>query len=240
VQTQCYALTDPLEIELPSADEGQEEAEQRRQLLRATGLTGRLDHEASTAEQAQKLWLATQAYPELVERVYRLWRGFLPTTYRLIEYRFDEIPVESLEAISVAQQLGCFDRIEIWTPEGNSFFGYLARKIDVAREKLAELAKDIDPMAVGVVVGPDGVEHFFQLVRWGEALLPLNKIKRHVRSVQWRLRLLFKILPTLLGCALLAGYYILIERLGFWPVVGTTIGAVVVLAGLVFMASLDD
>ena len=63
--------------------------------------------------------------------------------------------MEALQAIERAQQVGCFEYIEIWTPEGNTFHELAKKKILRAGNKLADIGErmsvGIDPMAVGIV-----------------------------------------------------------------------------------------
>lgn len=226
MQTENYALTDVAELTLPEDRCLSDEDRQRQKLLKATGMKDRLSFEQESVESTDKLWLATQAYPELVGRTRRLWRAFLPTVRRIDEYRYDAVPVEALEAIQTAQRLGCFTRIVIWTPEGNSFKAAVLRKFGMVRDRMAALFDSLDPMAVGIVVGPGGEKHFFQIARWGEALLPMSKIKSHVWRLQARLFLLFVVLPVLLFSIACVSYYMLIEHFGYGPVLGVTGAAV--------------
>lgn len=97
----------------------------------------------------------------LIDEELKTWTSFLPTKYSQnslawIGYTFDTIPDEVLEQISTADSLRLFHDIQIWTPEQRRLF---------------------DPMAVGVVYGPDRQVSYFPIVRWGEALATLGDIK---------------------------------------------------------------
>ncbi|MDB5185084.1 MAG: hypothetical protein JWN38_892 [Candidatus Saccharibacteria bacterium] len=218
---------------LPSSDELTSQNAERLALLKSTGFESVEKWEAKGEPQ---LYTASTLYPELTGSLEKVWRSFLPTVYReRYSYRYDAPPTQALQAIQTAEQLGCFSRIEIWTPEGNSFFGLVARTCKVMQHKLAELSSKIDPMAVGVVTDQRGVDHYFQIVRWGEALQSLTQIKRHVQKVNWMARLLFVVLPFLLGVIAVAGYINSIQQNGYGPTIGYTClyGFVAAAVGLV-------
>lgn len=233
MQVQTYGLKPLQEVELPSADEGLEEVARRNALMEELGFEARLHHEKKTAEQSQKFWLARQMYPEMTGKSLKLWRRFLPTSCKRSDFKFDEIPIEALEAIKTASESNCFDKIEIWTPEGNNLSAYLLRALDAAkestREALASIRSKVDPMAVGIVIDEYGKRHYFQIVRWGEALLPLKKIKKYVRSVRQRAAVLLGVVPAVVAAMLIAGYIIAFLTFGFWPVVGVTAAACAIL-----------
>ncbi len=218
---------------LPSADEQTAERERRLALLRSTGFNQLSAWEMSGED---KLFTATTLFPELTGKSFKLWRGFLPTTPHINEYRYDIIPTEALEAIRTAQQLNCFSRIEIWTPEGNSFFGLVARKLEVAKDKLEELSSRIDPMAVGVVVDHKGREHYVQIVRWGESLLPISQIKRHIRTVNWKARMLLVVLPILIVLGTIAALLDSVQQNGYENTIIGTLTAFCVIGSLGLVA----
>ena len=223
---------------LPSADEQTAERERRLELLLDAGFG---DLMAWELDGEDKLFTAKALFPELTGKDYKLWRSFLPTIRDLDAYRYDNVPTEALEAIATAQRLNCFDRIEVWTPEGNSFLGLVARKLEVARDRLGELSSKIDPMAVGIALDYNGREHYFQIVRWGESLLPLKEIRQHVRLVNWKARFLGLVLPLLLAVFAVAAEANAIQHHGFAPtIVLTLMGALVLMFALCVLLLIAD
>lgn len=120
----------------------------------------------------EKLGLAANAclpeipYPEIAGRDLLIWDSFLLCSYSRNReqwggYIFDCIPQSALDEIEAALDADVFTDIEIWTPE----------------------KRRTDPMAVGVLGSRDPNSRFvrgrfFKIVRWGEALLPLEEIER--------------------------------------------------------------
>ena len=236
MQTQSFLLQDPGVLEKPN--ELTTELEARHQLLNEVGFHAVHQWEKTGED---RLFAANTLYPEMTGKQFRLWRSFLPTERSFENYRFDTPPTEALEAIQTAKQLGCFDRIEIWTPEGNDFLGFFMRRFESLQDKAREFGDRIDPMAVGIIRDINGQEHYYQIVRWGEALKPLKKIKRHVRSVNWRMRLLFVLLPALVAVAAIACYTAGILLVGFWTMLmWTAISIVACVVLLVLMAATVD
>lgn len=234
MQTLSFIKQDP--TTLPSADEQTGQLAHRREKLDRLEFHGVRRWETQGADQ---LFTATTLFPELKGRTFKLWKQFLPTTVRdFRNYRFDSPPDEALDAIQTAKDLGCFDRIEIWTPEGNSFLGLVARKVGAAQDKLAELGSRIDPMAVGVVTDRNGKEQFFQIVRWGESLKDIKAIKRHVASVNWRARLLFILLPLLGLFTGMTAWYQGVEHFGYGAMLFYSLIAIMVLCLVAMMGAI--
>lgn len=94
-----------------------------------------------------------------------IWKNFLPATYSSAygswrSYRFDTIPLPVLEKMVEAQGSGYFRELQIWTPE----------------------EAQVDPLCVGV----DDLSNYYPIARWGESLLPFEKIRRLVTKKQGR------------------------------------------------------
>lgn len=227
MQVQSFLL-DEVPAVLPSGDELTDELLERRALLDELGFTN-LAHWESEGE--VKFFTAKMLFPELTGRNMRLWRQFLPTHHASASsYTFDNVPQEALEHIRTATRLGCFERIEIWTPEGNSFLGLAARKLHVAKEKLAEFGERIDPMAVGVARDINGNERLFQIVRWGESSLQaIEAIRRHVRMVNWKATALLVILPFVVMTLLVSAYVNGIQQWGYGDMFSFTLLAAALL-----------
>lgn len=237
MQTQSFLLKEPTTDDLPSADELTDEVKQRQALLGELRFHTVQHWETAGAD---KLFRAQMFYPELSGKTYKLWRQFLPTTVQEREfrdYRFDAPPTEALEAIKTAKELQCFARIEIWTPEGNSFMGYAARKLKASEEKIRKFGDRIDPMAVGVAVDQNGVEYYHQIVRWGESLQEVKKIKAHVAKVNWQARLLFWVLPVLVATFGVAAYVVGIQNFGFATMILYTLLGILFTAFLVVLTA---
>jgi hypothetical protein len=116
-------------------------------------------------------------YPELTGEVLSLWQSYLLVSTKLEDAPYwlrDNMPGVILEQLGKAQKTNLFDRIEIWTRSG-------------------------DPMAVGVTGG----EHtrYFSIVRWGDAKLTLEQVKKRLRAEKW----LFRLLPVAIVVIFLVG-----------------------------------
>jgi hypothetical protein len=201
--TQDYLLVDTSEVEEIKLRSSSDQIRQRRERLEQLGFES-----LSRAEThiAPKVDMATTLWPELKGLELVTWNKFLPTARTIRNFQFDRIPDEALDAIELANQAGCFDSIEIWTPEGNGLIGRISRSLEAAREKMRVLVESTDPMAVGIVKDLDGTERYFSIVRWGEALLPIEKIRQRVRAVDWQVWTLARILPAL-GIVTALGFY---------------------------------
>jgi hypothetical protein len=98
-------------------------------------------------------------YPELYGEELEVWRKYLPIRrpVRNLDSRFDreDIPVPVITEIERAKKIpGLFDRVEIWSRTG-------------------------DPIAVGIMWGEK--PRYFSIVRWGDAELTLDQVKRILR-----------------------------------------------------------
>lgn len=161
--------------------------EERNDQLTRIGLTALLEAE----RRAAPIEFARVIYPELTkdsndEWDATVWEAFLPTVYSLEDFAYDSIPKAALDDIEEAQKSGLFDRIEIWSPEGNDFKS--RRQEEAQRREI--LARSLDPMAVGILTNPNGVEQRFAITRWGESLKPFAEIKAYTQRVERQLRTL--------------------------------------------------
>jgi hypothetical protein len=105
------------------------------------------------------------SYPELAGEELRLWQTYLPVTTELGNMPFwfyDHTPQPVIKQLQKAQRQHLFDRIEIWSRSG-------------------------DPMAVGVIDG--GRTRYFSIVRWGDAELTLEQLRKMLRLEDWLLSL---------------------------------------------------
>jgi hypothetical protein len=232
VQTISYLNTDQLEAVRNQADEGQAAQRAHHGLLASAGFS--TAHNWETGGRV-RYDMAQLLYPELTGRRLRMWRHFLPTEVDPERHNFDTPPTEALEHISTARGLACFDRIMVWTPEGSGFFGRTIRWLEAAAETVQRMTNQIDPMAVGIVRDRDGVDHYFQITRWGESLKSIGRIRREVWVTNMQIRLIYQVMPLLLTVIGFIGYSRAIGHFGFWPVIGVT---VVSCAGLAFAAGI--
>ena len=101
-------------------------------------------------------------YPELSGEELAVWQKYLPMRreIRNLSSRRYTIPDPAIAEIKKATR--SFDRIEIWS-------------------------RADDPMAVGVI--GEGQPRYFSIVRWGDAKLTVEQLKRRLRVEQWLLLL---------------------------------------------------
>ena len=101
-------------------------------------------------------------YPELSGEELALWQEYLPMRREIRKpfSRFNTIPDLAIAEIKKATR--SFDRIEIWS-------------------------RADDPMAVGVI--GEGKPRYFSIVRWGDAKLTVEQLKRRLRVEKWLLLL---------------------------------------------------
>ena len=102
-------------------------------------------------------------YPELSGEELEVWRKYLPMRRQIrnLDSRLNRetIPGPVMTDIERAKKApGLFDRIEIWS-------------------------RTDDPMAVGII-GEDK-PRYFSIVRWGDAELTLEQVKKRLRLEQW-------------------------------------------------------
>ncbi len=218
------------DVQLPSADEGLEEVEARQELLSQLGLTRLGNYERHTLGRLEKAGLL---YPELTGKALRTWRKFLPTQRRLDNFDFDLPPTEALQAIKTAKEQGCFDHIEIWTPDGNRARDFIAQFIqtlaDTTSSKLQAFRARLDPMAVGVIEDADGSKRCYQIVRWGESLVPFKKVQGKVRRTNIVLAAVCAVLLTAAAYGA-ASYYNGIVQHGFVAMIVISLITIVCLA----------
>ena len=105
-------------------------------------------------------------YPELSGEELTVWRKYLPMRreIRNLDSRLDRetIPGPALTDIERAKQVpGLFDRIEIWS-------------------------RTDDPMVVGII--GEEKPRYFSIVRWGDAELTLEQVKKRLQVEKWVLR----------------------------------------------------
>jgi hypothetical protein len=101
-------------------------------------------------------------YPELSGEELAVWQEYLPIRREIRKpfSRFNTIPDLAIAEIKKATR--SFDRIEIWS-------------------------RADDPMAVGVI--GQGKPRYFSIVRWGDAKLTVEQLKRRLRVENWLLLL---------------------------------------------------
>jgi hypothetical protein len=101
-------------------------------------------------------------YPELSGEELALWQEYLPMRREIRKpfSRFNTIPDLAIAEIKKATR--SFDRIEIWSRAN-------------------------DPMAVGVI--GEEKPRYFSIVRWGDAKLTVEQLKRRLRVEKWLLLL---------------------------------------------------
>lgn len=158
------------------------EAERRSKLVEELGFNPKMQSVDETCLEASRYYQESTGYQ------LRAWMFFHATYYSKsqgdwAEYHFDRVPTSVLDEIRTAEALGCFDDIELWTPE-------------------TPVRRHEDPMAVGVVgvrtqlpgsldfgrlrvgftpnLAQSGTARFFPIARWGESLLPFEKILKSV------------------------------------------------------------
>ena len=101
-------------------------------------------------------------YPELSGEELAVWQEYLPMRREIRKpfSRFNTIP--DLAIVEIKKATRSFDRIEIWS-------------------------RADDPMAVGVI--GEGKPRYFSIVRWGDAKLTVEQLKRRLRVEKWLLLL---------------------------------------------------
>jgi len=101
-------------------------------------------------------------YPELSGEELAVWQEYLPMRRQIrpLQSRFNTIPDPAIAEIKKATR--SFERIEIWS-------------------------RADDPMAVGVI--GEGKPRYFSIVRWGDAKLTVEQLKRRLRVEKWLLLL---------------------------------------------------
>ena len=102
-------------------------------------------------------------YPELSGEELTVWREYLPLRRAIrnlhSQFNTDTIPGPVITEIEKAKNaVRSFDRIEIWS-------------------------RTDDPMAVGVIGGEQ--PRYFSIVRWGDAELTLEQVKRRLQVEKW-------------------------------------------------------
>jgi hypothetical protein len=104
-------------------------------------------------------------YPELSREELEVWRKYLPLRRQIrnldLRLNGETIPapvITELEKAKKAPRL--FDRIEIWS-------------------------RADDPMAVGVI--GEEKQRYFSIVRWGDADLTIEQVKKRLQVEKWML-----------------------------------------------------
>ena len=100
-------------------------------------------------------------YPELRGEDLILWQRYLPAKREIkstLWWLYETAPDTVVEELVKAKKVRLFDRIEIWS-------------------------RSADPMAVGVIGG--GKTRYFSIVRWGDAKLTLEQVKKRLRAEEW-------------------------------------------------------
>ena len=102
-------------------------------------------------------------YPELSGEALTVWRRYLPMRRQIknlrSQFNTDTIPGPAIAEIEKAKKtVRAFDRIEIWS-------------------------RTDDPMAVGVIGGER--PRYFSIVRWGDAEVTLEQVKKILQFEKW-------------------------------------------------------
>jgi hypothetical protein len=102
-------------------------------------------------------------YPELSGEELEVWRKYLPVRRQIrnLDSRLngETIPGPVITELERAKKApGLFDRIEIWS-------------------------RTDDPMAVGIIWGKK--PRYFSIVRWGDAELTFEQVKKRLRVEKW-------------------------------------------------------
>lgn len=187
-----------------------ERANTAQQAYTRAGLTTLANRAPGHAATKERMSTANLLYGELTDREHRTWRQYLPTSYRRERYSYDVPPEEVAVAIADASELQLFDRIEIWTPERagikdrtRQFYYQVAQRTRRFKQRVAQTVHDMlesvaDPMAVGVIT-LGGINHYYPIVRWGEALHSLSRVRATVWARNLAVFLLTKLPLILLG-----------------------------------------
>ena len=96
-------------------------------------------------------------YPELRGEDLIVWQKYLPAKRKIESipwWLYESAPDPVIHEIGRAKETGLFERIEIWS-------------------------RTADPMAVGIIVGNE--TRYFSIVRWGDAKLTLEQVKKRLR-----------------------------------------------------------
>ncbi len=252
--TQTFAKPRPDDFTIEQTNEiiiGMEQQLHRDKLAEMGFASLQQRHAAERAQgiQRSRTETAETLYPELTGRDLKMWRRFLPTESSIRDFSHETPPMEALSAIEDAQALGLFDRIVIWSPEGNRAGDILRDDVVIFRNKLrdkrqqlgkriADALDSFDPMAIGVIYGADGKDHYFPIVRWGEALLPTWKIAAQTRATQAQVAAI-RVLPIMAALFAIAAYVNAIQTYGFgWAgfvIPAFFAGVVAVAAGLIWL-----
>ncbi len=100
-------------------------------------------------------------YPELLGEELTAWRKYLPMRREIFWFNSETIPGPVVTEIEKAKNVtSLFDRIEIWS-------------------------RAADPMAVGII--GENKPRYFSIVRWGEAELTLEQVKKRLWVEKWLL-----------------------------------------------------
>jgi hypothetical protein len=121
-------------------------------------------------------------YPELSGEALTVWRKYLPMRREIenLDSRFNRetIPDPVITEIDKAKKAPrLFDRVEIWSRAG-------------------------DPMAVGIIEEKN--PRYFSIVRWGDAELTIEQIKKRLQAEKWMLWLTSTLVILVLLAATLA------------------------------------
>ncbi len=120
----------------------------RRRLLKDAGFKA-----LKASEPAPKLANATMLYPNMSIKNYDLWKKYLPTEVAVETYQGVAPTDDALEDLKVARELGCFNKLLVWT-------------------------NGCESMIVGVYQKTKQSVMYFPIVRWGEKLPTLKQIHR--------------------------------------------------------------
>lgn len=101
-----------------------------------------------------------QPYREMTALELYVWRTVCPETTDVRQYRHSPIPLRVLQVIAYARELGIYEKLEVWHPK---------QVID-------------DPLLVGVPKGEQYGRKRHLIARWGETLVPFEKLIEQARK----------------------------------------------------------
>lgn len=165
---------------------------------------------------------ANTFYPVISAEDLKTWRTWLPTAYSdansgFANYRFDLMPTEVLAELEFSRKLDLFDHYEIWTPEQ---------------------PKAQDPVLVGYL---DQTPYL--LARWGESLMPFEKIQElvqranEIRKFGDTLLLRFVLSAVLMVLTIPAS---IIYKTSNWPTAVFGIAIILTISSLFLYTNVDN
>lgn len=105
--------------------------------------------------------LTRQPYREMTAMELYVWRAVCPETTDVRQYRHSPIPLRVLQVVAYARELGVYEKLEVWHPK---------KVVD-------------DPLLVGVPKGETYGRKRHLIARWGETLVPFEKLVEKARTL---------------------------------------------------------